>query len=151
MHQLFPNSTSWSYHLFKQDFTADSHPPEEILIQDLFDVQSLKSEITNPLGFVSSCASGSLLCLSLFTNKLVCIACLCHRNAAKLSVCEAVRLKRLCPIKTGSKHLRKLDSIQIPGGHQWLVSITVIDSKNWGRVFIRAEMLFFLVCLKFGY
>lgn len=28
-----------------------------------------------PLGFVSSCASGSPLPLSLFTNKLVCIAC----------------------------------------------------------------------------
>uniref|UniRef100_A0A8C4UI16 Uncharacterized protein n=1 Tax=Falco tinnunculus TaxID=100819 RepID=A0A8C4UI16_FALTI len=43
-----------------------------------------------PLGFVSSCASGSSLCLSLFTNKLVYIACLSHRNVAKPSVCKAV-------------------------------------------------------------
>lgn len=102
--------------------------------------------------FLSSCASGSTLCLSLFTNKSVRIACLSHRNVAKLSVCKAVWLKRLFPIKTGSKHLIKLDNVQIPDGHQWPVSIMVIDSKNWGRNFIRAETCFyFLVCLKFGY
>lgn len=145
VHQLFPNSTPSSYHLFKQNFTADSHPLEETLFQDIFDVQSLKCEITYPLGFVSSCASGSPLCLSLFSNKLVCVACMSRRN-----VCKAVWLKRLFPIKTGSKHLKKLDNIQIPDGHRWLVSITVIDSKNCSRIFIRAEMFsFFLICLKF--
>lgn len=152
MHQLFPNSTSSSYHLFKQNFTADSHPLEETLFQDIFDFQSLKCEITYPLGFVSSCASSSPLHLSLFTNKSVCIACLSHRNVAKLGVCKAVWLKGLFPIKPGSKHLKKLDNIQIPDGHQWLLSIKVIDSRNWGRIFIRAEtFFFFLVCLKFGY
>lgn len=98
-------------------FTADSHPLEETLFQDTFDVQSLKCEIVHPLGFVSSCASGSPLCLSLFTNKLVCIACLSHGNVAKLIVCKAVWLKRLFPIKTSPKHLKKMENVQIPDGH----------------------------------
>lgn len=57
----------------------------------------------------------------------------------KRGVCKAVWLKRLFPIKAGSKHLKKLDNIQIPDGHRWLVSIMITDSRNWGRIFMRAK------------
>lgn len=97
----------------------------------------------------------ALLCLLVYSSinwcvLLVCIACLSHCNVAKLSVCKALWLKRLFPIKTGSKHLKKLDNIQIPDGHEWLVSIAVIDSKKWGRIFIRAATWGFLSALNLG-
>jgi len=67
---------------------ADSHPLKESLFQDVFDVQSFKCEIEFPLGFLSSCASGSPLCALVAHRWIVPIAGLSHGSAAELSVCK---------------------------------------------------------------
>uniref|UniRef100_A0A803YGC2 Uncharacterized protein n=1 Tax=Meleagris gallopavo TaxID=9103 RepID=A0A803YGC2_MELGA len=54
---------------------ADSHPLDESLFQDVFDVQSFKCEIVFPLGFLSSCASCSPLC-ALVCSPVNCAYCL---------------------------------------------------------------------------
>lgn len=139
MPQLFPNNTASCCHLFKQNFTTDSHPLEETLFHDIFVVQSLKCEITFPWGFCVQLCLWLCFASPFIPYKLVWITCLSPRNVAKRGVCKAVWLKRLFPIKAGSKHLKKLDNIQIPDGHQWLVSIMIIDRRNWGRAFLRAK------------
>lgn len=86
---------------------ADSHPLKESLFQDVFDVQSFKCEIEFPLGFLSSCASGSPLCALVCSPVDYAYCWPVSWERSRTQCLQAVWLKRLLPIKTGSKHLKK--------------------------------------------
>lgn len=122
---------------------ADSHPLKESLFQDVFDVQSFKCEIEFPLGFLSSCASGSPLC-ALVCSPVDCAYCWpVSWERSRTQCLQAVWLKRLLPIKTGSKHLKKTGKHSDP---RWTLVAHVHNSywqqeagqdfdKGWNMLF----------------